>query len=376
MLNNLGIRLPAESLLRSPLDLKVGRHYLDRAAGRGRRVLAICDFASMPLSYDVVYFLTVADNFRRRQGASRLDVAFLAHHDDPHIDGVEPSDPAVQGEHRTFVHNLGVQATQLYESIGDVHFFTDRPAFTDYFRQARRSRIVFPTAYVPECPDFLVDGVPLYGMRHLFTDDAPVEDVCSLRPPLRQLDLARRWLERNVGPGKTVISLTLRESPMQAERNSKIEEWQKLIDHYRGTNVVFVVVRDFFTVYQKPALTGDNVVECPEAVLNILFRSALYEAVDLNLFVLNGPCCLCFFNPRTRYLVFGVPSDPESDRTRRLAFRDGLEPGDHVKGAGRFQRLVWEADEFPIIRREVEHMLSVLDRPIDTPSASFSESGS
>ena len=108
-LRTLGIGVPAEWLLRSPLDLKVGRHFLD--AGTGRRVLAVCDLACIPVAYDIVRFLTVADNFRRRKGARWLDVALIAHDSDPFVDGVDQSDPVMQGEYRTVVHNLGVRAT-------------------------------------------------------------------------------------------------------------------------------------------------------------------------------------------------------------------------------------------------------------------------
>jgi hypothetical protein len=361
LLRRWGVRIPAAVLLRSPVDLKVGYHYLD--ADSDNRVLAVCDFACMPMSYDIVYFLTVADSFRRRKGVRWLDVVFLAHHNDPLADGVDALEPAAQGAYRRYVHNLGIQATQLFEAIGDVQFFTDRSSFTEYWSSAHRSHLLFPENYAPQSPNFLLDGVPIYGTRHLYIDTAPSDQVCSLRPPDNLIDLAQRWLARRVHGDNTIVTVTLRETPVRADWNSNIGEWQKLVDHFKGTNVSFVVIRDYSKVFDEAALTGDNVVECPEAVLDVAFRAAVYEVAALNLFVLNGPCSLCFFNPRCNYIVFNMPAAQSPDRARHLQYRDGFEPGKDFKLAGPFQKMVWKPDDFDVLQAETERLLSEIDRP-------------
>lgn len=359
MLNAVGLRLDPDRFIPHPVDRKVSRHLAD--SDDAQRLLAVYDLAVLPLSFDIVYFLANAANQRRLTGRRWFDVAFVAHHSDPLQDNWEPANPVKSESHQTFVHGIGIAATRLFDDIGNVLLFTDRRQFADHWRRVRGRTIVFPTGYSPYHPDTSVpaDQPPPYGMLRLARDGMPPETAYGLRPPAEHTAVARSWLSHHAG-GKKAVTVTLRETPYQPRRNSNIPEWQKLVDHYRDQDIVFVVLRDFFALGAEPALSGPNVREYPEAVLNLPLRAALYQEAYLNLFVNNGPAGLCYLNHLSRYLVFKMVTGDPSAREEDILRQHGVTEGQSPWGATAFQRWVWEADDFGILRRETDAMLTMI----------------
>lgn len=357
-----GLGVPSRILGRNTVGQRVVAHMEEGDAGG--RIFAVCDFAAFPLSYDIVYFLSAADAFRRNVGAKWMDVAFLAHHSDPLNPLPQSGNPVEAGDYKTFVHNIGIGAARLFPSVGNVSFFTNRASFLSLCQETQKVHRLFPEDYSPLSPQFSPNPgePPLYGLAHTLKYNEPPEVAFSIRPPQTHLELVRAWISRNV-PNKKIVTITLRETPYQESRNSNIPEWQKLIDHYRGNpDIRFVLLRDYYSVYADTVLGGDNVIECPEAVLNLPFRAALYEEAALNLFVANGPAALCIFNPRTRYIVFDMGGPEPSARPEDVSFQHGLESGENIRGASPFQRLVWEEDKFPIMRTELDFLFEGLSK--------------
>lgn len=354
-LRGLGVRLAPELLLRSPLDLKVGRHFA--GPGSDRRMLVVCDFACISFSYDILKLLALADRRRAEAGYQWLDVAFVAHHDDPFPSPHAPANPIDRQNHRGYLHNLALEATKLIPATGHVLFFNDRPAFTAYWRRIKRSQPVFPDRYDPRRPNFeAADGAPLYGLIHLKKPDGSLH--APLTVPASDGALVRAWLAARVPPHAPVITITLRESALTPMRNSNISAWQALVDSYRDANVTFVVLQDHSRLYQGHTLTGPNVTDCPEAVLSLSVRAALYEQASLNMMVGNGPATLCYLNPRAKYIVTGIGADTQPNTDQWLRLLHGWRPGDQLVDGDPTRRLVWEPDRFEVLRRELDKALA------------------
>ena len=354
-----GFTSVAGAVLGHPLDRKVG---LQIAEGSGHRVLVVCDFAAFPLSYDIVVFLAAADDFCRRSGCHRMDVAFIAHEGDPLMNEAFKTNPVNNPvKSCDFIYNLAIEATRLYKSIGDVLFFTNRSNFLTFFRNVKSTHKVFPEEYTPFRPGYLPSrkGVPYYGMRHLFVNSKASRESLSLRPSADQLNLASAWVKR-LSNGKKMITITLRETPHQPERNSNIEAWRALVDQYKKQNIIFVILRDYFAIYDQSPIIGEHVIECPEAVHSMSFRAAIYQQADLNLFTGNGPAMLCLLNSKTRYIVFKMSTDAASARPEEIFFQHGLRFGENMPEASKFQKLVWENDDAPVLIRELGIMLDTI----------------
>jgi len=354
-----GFTSGAGAVLGHPLDQKVG---FQIAEGSGQRVLVVCDFAAFPLSYDIVVFLATADNYCRRSGCQRMDVAFIAHEGDPLMNEAFKTNPVNHSvKYRAFIYNLAIEATRLYKSIGDVQFFTNRSNFITFLRNTKSTHKIFPEEYTPFRPGYLPSrkGVPYYGMRHLFENSETARESFSLCPPVGQLNLAETWIKRN-SSGRKIITITLRETPHQPERNSNLNAWQALVDRYKNQNILFVILRDYFAIYDQSPIIGEHVIECPEAVHSMSFRAAIYEQADLNLFTGNGPAMLCLLNPKTHYIVFKMSTDSASARPEEIFFQHGLSFGKNMPGASKFQKLVWENDDASVLIRELGIMLDTI----------------
>jgi len=361
----LSIHLPPGIFLRHPLDKKTGVQLVD---DKGKsRVLVVCDFAAFPLSFDILCLLTAADNHRRQMGVKWLDFAFIAHDGDPYSDLANATNPVTGKDYRSAVFNLGLAATRLFEAAGHVLFFTDRKNLEGFLKTSPyRGTNLFPKNYHIQRPNFSpVRGAPpLYGMVHLFTDDAPREQVLSLRAPKSHLKLAQGWVDKNTGPSR-VVTITLRESTYLPKRNSNTDEWRKLVESFAAEDIKFVVLRDFYAVYGPSPLSGANVVECPEAVLDMPLRAALYELADLNLMSAAGPTSLCYLNANANYIAFDPCADPDACDEADMLYQNGIKRDENFPGSGPFQKLVWKEETFPVIREETDAMLAKLDKPIN-----------
>lgn len=355
-LRRLGLPVPVGWLVFHPLDRKVAGQV---AEGDRGRLLVVCDLANFPLSYDAVFLYAAADQYRRSQGLAVMDVAVVSHAADPLMREASADNPIGGSHHRDYVFNLAVEGARLFAATGSVLFFDNRTLFLRHWRAVKNHYENFPPAFDPLRPDFVLKRgkAPLYGMVHAFghenhgKDDAP-----AFRPPDHALDLVRAWVVKNLG-GRPFVTITLRESPYRPRRNSHIEAWQKVVDHYAGRDFMFVVLGDYANLFGSPAITGENVIECSEAVMQLTFRAALYQAARINLFTNSGPAALCYFNPQTRYLSFALGTDEPGVNAEDMRFLHGVGPGESLPGSGPFQKLVWEPESFEIIRAELDAFL-------------------
>ena len=134
------------------------------------------------------------------------------------------------------------------------------------------------------------------------------------------VSLARKWIKKNIYP-KIPITITIREWDSWAvERNSKIEEWQKLIDYFADdSRYLFIIMRDYYKLYDiDDPLIGDNIIYCNEATLSNSFRGAIYQESTLNLFVSNGPVATAITNIHTNYIFFSICSDGRGSKRETL----------------------------------------------------------
>lgn len=352
-----GIRLPIMNKAFHPVDRKIiGQMSGENESG----LVAICDFSLLPMSFDTFNFLIVADEMRRRENFEWLDVIFVADHQDPLQDGLDETFPIKAKDYRVFVHNLGLETTKLLPNCRNVHFFTSRRDFVSFWELNLKKQNIYPAQYSPYHPDYEITPgqAPGYSPVHIFgpeNNDAHLAQ--RIVPPDKYVEQARRWLE-GVAGGRVVVTLTLRETPYTPDRNSNIAEWQKLVDHHDHGKVLFVVLRDFFSVFAPPVISGENVVECSEAVLNVCFRAAIYQEADFNMHMNGGAAVVCFFNPLTRYVTFNVGQEATSSRVEDVKFQWGVDQNQNLPGAGPFQKWVWEQDDFAVLERELTAFLT------------------
>jgi len=160
----------------------------------------------------------------------------------------------------------------------------------------------------------------------------------------------QKYLDPRPPPRRPVI-ITLRETPAQTERNSRIDEWLKFAESISDRYEV-LFVRD--TCKAQEALPGFRT--WPRAAENVYVRSALYQRAFVNMFVGNGPSIWCIFSGAP-YLIFKqlIPgSNWMHGHPQGWREQDHMEVGDQYPWATPLQRLAWEDDTFEGLTKTFE----------------------
>jgi hypothetical protein len=198
-------------------------------------------------------------------------------------------------------------------------------------------RRVYPSdyrVYLPRQPskrvihDYARAGMPIWPMFHATAQGRR---------------LAQEYLAREAR-GRRPIVITLRNYDYTPERNSLNAEWIAFADGLDRERYAAIFIPDAETVMREPPADFSRHIVCDAASVNLEFRMALYEAAWLNMALMHGPLELCWYNELVRYLFF-----------------NGHQIGVDLNFATPCQRIVWERDELPVLRREFQRMEQLLE---------------
>lgn len=183
----------------------------------------------------------------------------------------------------------------------------------------------------------------------------------SLAAPAKALDYIQDWKQARKIDQK-IVTITLRETFADVERNSRIEEWARFAGNLDPQEYFPVFIRDTHAALTEdiPQLSGFTFF--PEAPWNLALRMALYESSYLNMFVNNGPAALCSLNAKTRYLTFVYQSESQFSCSRAYYKSAGVEVGGQFPGATVFQREVWDGgDGYENLQKEFQAMCAIIE---------------
>jgi hypothetical protein len=326
----------------------------------GKRVMAVYDTADCPFSMDITTFLLNADNLRRQEHIDKMDVVILCQAEDPSPQ--RESNRITQDNYKHLLYNFFIESTRLYKNIGSVLVFDNRQQFRSYFLANQEKYTLYPEAYSLELPLEHQAGKPTsyYAINLLNYENVAL----SLEPPDEYVKLVRQYLTNKVSPS-IPITITLREWKDVANgKNSNIAEWQKLINYYatRRPEIKFIVLRDYYELYSPAVLHGPNVIECNEAVIQLSFRAALYQECLLNLLINNGSASVALFNKNVNYIAFKFITRHTTNATEKLlAFSVGLEEQEQFHDSSMYQQLIYEPDDFEVMKLHVDRMLDLFE---------------
>jgi hypothetical protein len=154
--------------------------------------------------------------------------------------------------------------------------------------------------------------------------------------------------------GEKPVIITLRETPLQPERNSRTKDWLAFAESIKKDHPV-VFLRD-------TAMANFPLGEWrtwPRASTDVRIRHALYQRAFCNMMVGNGSMAWCMFSPAP-YLFFKqlIPAIPEAEWEQGWPSgwrrQEHLEVGDQWPWAGPHQRITWKDDTAQNICEEFE----------------------
>ncbi len=186
--------------------------------------------------------------------------------------------------------------------------------------------------------------------------------IPSIRAPQLALDFVRRIIERVCG-GSKFVTITLRETSYDVERNSDENLWRSVSEHFRKNGYRVLLLPDYERVFETPDGYFEGAYTCRECVLDLRLRFALYELASLNLGQVGGPtACLCY-DDACKYLISGLITEDNSlanqDYRRGMGFDIGKDNGYFET----YNKWLWT-------REDEREILRICDRFIDADSTS------
>ncbi len=310
-------------------------------------LLFVFDLGASPVTFDFATFLAGAEVERRRRGLDGIFVLFVPGQHEGLRQELPAYESAIDASRRQWrVRHVLVPLLAFLPSVRGYTICATR-------EQAAATIPHGSAALVPR--DFRV-WLPRQPDKRLVHEHASAG--VPIWPLLRATEHGRAlvadFLEA-VCPGRRPLVITLRESPASVDRNSRIDEWREFVGGLDRRRFAPIFVHDTESPVPStpPALAGETF--CEAARWNLEVRMALYEAAWLNLAVMHGPMELCWYDERSRYVVFlDVGADPSS--SERSISEGGLRVGRDLEFAKPFQHIVWQADRAPIIREAFEEM--------------------
>lgn len=315
--------------------------------------VAFYDLESGPVTYDFVQFLVLAEKFRRLSGNKHLHVVF------------------VPGRHRGFrnrtprdhfldearkewrLYQLLMRACYLVPACSGVTRLQSRDEANTVLTRIGAAN-VFPAGYSlanPICP-YLLSFVVHFA--------APGPDIRTLAAPSLAHALVRDFYRGLAGDAR-VVTITLRQSDFQPQRNSRLDDWLEFAKRCRTRGFCPVFIPDTEAVLHgtSAAIAGFPVFHL--AALSIGIRMAAYDASWHNMMANGGPYTLCLYNPRARYSMFKLLVPGLMTTSAAYHAAQGTPPGTQVPFAGPLQRWVWDDDSLEAIEREFAEVTAYAD---------------
>lgn len=242
-------------------------------------LVAVYDLGSAPPTYDFITFLAAAEDYRKGNGYTHIDVVFQPGPINGFRDDNLPPDAE---ERRAMLWRVCMGATRLLPSVRNVTLLREREDV----------KADFPPGYTAEMP------VPCYGPR-FFTDAQPV---------LRATDAAKRLAKKITGDAPYIV-IPVRQADYWPHRNTDLKAWQRAVEF----------VREFgWNVFWIPDTNGEDVPgerNVRAAALDIDLRLAIYEGAELVTGLIGGAGCLAVFSSAKYAFIHPIDeSKPTTDR--------------------------------------------------------------
>lgn len=276
------------------------------------------DLGHYPITYDFVYWLVRAEEARVKIGAESLGVIF------------QPGEVDLAEGFRL-------------KTMRDFQLTADR-------KRWRLENLLVPLAHrIPSVSTVQISPVRIEKLvtpHFNIFDDIHKTDLC----PFRASGAARAAVDAMYP--KRYVTITLRDSDVQPERNSDQAQWAKVADWLRGHGLEPVVVPDTEAVMRGTPQTVCE-AECVPAAMNVDIRMALYELAEFNLFTSGGPMALAQFMD-CRYATFKMVCGTwTADHLTAVGIEDG-------SNRGPFRETHFCADTYMNVVQHVERYLKIV----------------
>ena|SRR3990167_8975223 len=327
-----------------PIDRKLANKLLS-ALTVNDALLLIYDLSVEPVTYNFIFPLVIAGYQAQKKKLPYVDVLLIKgdHHNLREEEADYEASCSVQARHWR-VQSILFGSMHLLPNFRHL-FYVNQQEARDYLQR-------YPHRY----PKYYTLTAPVvYFPREVLVSDPRIR---CLRADEQSLHMMHQWLNIR-SRGRSVITITLRQSSYCPDRNSHIAQWLDFAKSLDASKyyVVFVPDTETYASYLQSCLDGFDC--CTEACISVLLRMALYELSLLCLGINNGPMSLCWFNEKCNYRMFKIVTESVAQTTQKVLLQNGLVFGKNPAFAREKDQLwVWCDDESSVINSMVSQFLS------------------
>ena len=294
---------------------------------------AFYDLAVAPASYDFIVFLELADIHRRRLGLEELEIIIVPGTENGfRKDGLH----SPIEERRMMLRNVLLRAPHLLPACTGVCWVRSRNSANRFLSADDGS--VFPPGYTLENPYCQYVGNGLNAMHLLGYRPT------KLSAPAEFQVWARDFLAQ-CGPSDRHVTINLRQNPDFPSRNSNLNAWASFCHHILDLGFQPVIIKESADCFKTDKLFS-SFPDAPQAAIDVLFRTALYENSHINLFVNNGPASLALYSYSNCAMLKMISEDNISTSTKWFQRILGLGAGGQQPFLSYRQRFIWQDDDF------------------------------
>lgn len=294
-------------------------------------LFSVWDLQVCPTTFDFINFLCHVEAERSIRGYQSFQVIIVP----GLVDGFRDANSYSIDNKRWRVGNILLPLANLQASCSGVYQCASREeAFRVIGRISKKQ--ILPINYSVENP------ISFYSWKETFSRIDKQQNLQTLRSRSEPRKIVKNWLLEHAR-GRKIVTVTLRESAYETERNSNVPVWKKFIQSLNKGEICPIILRD-----QDKSLVCDEswkeagALTLEPAIWNVELRQALYEYANVNFFINNGPFVMAVMSENIRYAVFKMVTEDIFVTSSRHLIKNGWRVGDHFPASGLAQRLYWE----------------------------------
>ena len=317
-----------------------------------KTLYAFYDLGTCPPSFDVINFVCIASAVTKIKKYKNFHLVILH----GAFQGFRGKTSHSISELRERMNSIILQACNVVDNcIGQSYIFDRSDAFN--IMSKLDPDCIYPRQYNVKYPY----GYYNWGATNEISKNFKV-DVQNLKSNTHQLGECQKWLHSKDIKVKSFITVTLRQSDYQKERNSNISEWIKFANYLKEINIQTIFVKDSEKIFEENDLIEKNkFLSCEPASFDLAFRMALYELSKLSFVINNGPYLLAFLNPKVNFIIMKMNTENYYVSSEKLLTEWGFEKNKNLEFMKKNQKIIWQDDNFENILRGYKDIIKSIN---------------
>lgn len=294
---------------------------------------AFYDLAVAPASYDFIVFLELADIHRRRLELDELEIIIVP---GPEYGFRKDGLHSPIEERSMVLRNVLLRAPHLLPACTGVSWAKSRNSANLLF--SANDCNVFPPSYTLQNPYCQYVGNGLNAMHLLGYRPT------KLTAPAEFQVWAQDFLAQ-CGPSNHHVTINLRENPDFPSRNSNLPAWASFCHHILNLGFQPIIIKESADCFKTDELFS-SFPHAPQAAMDVLFRTALYENSYVNLFVNNGPASTALYSYSNCAVFKMITGNNVSTSNEWFQQVLGLGAEGQQPFLSHRQRFIWQDDDY------------------------------